>query len=49
LPLKGRTVVNGRTEARVAAAVDAIRRAHPHATVDGVAADLGTSAGCAGF
>jgi NAD(P)-dependent dehydrogenase (short-subunit alcohol dehydrogenase family) len=39
--------VNGRTEARVRAAVEAIRRAHPHATVDGVDADLGTAAGCA--
>jgi NAD(P)-dependent dehydrogenase (short-subunit alcohol dehydrogenase family) len=40
-------IVNGRTEARVAAAVEAIRRDQPHATVDGVAADLGTAAGCA--
>jgi NAD(P)-dependent dehydrogenase (short-subunit alcohol dehydrogenase family) len=40
-------IVNGRTEARVRAAVEAIRRAHPHATVDGVDADLGTAAGCA--
>jgi NAD(P)-dependent dehydrogenase (short-subunit alcohol dehydrogenase family) len=40
-------IVNGRTPARVDAAVEAIRREHPHATVDGVAADLGTAAGCA--
>jgi NAD(P)-dependent dehydrogenase (short-subunit alcohol dehydrogenase family) len=39
-------IVNGRTAARVAEAVEAIRRAHPHATVDGVAANLGTAAGC---
>lgn len=40
-------IVNGRTAARVGAAVEAIRREHPHAKVDGVAADLGTAAGCA--
>jgi NAD(P)-dependent dehydrogenase (short-subunit alcohol dehydrogenase family) len=40
-------VVNGRTEARVAAAVRAIRDAVPGASVSGVAADLGTAAGCA--
>jgi NAD(P)-dependent dehydrogenase (short-subunit alcohol dehydrogenase family) len=39
--------VNGRTEARVQAAVDRIRSAHPNSTVEGVAADLSTAAGCA--
>jgi NAD(P)-dependent dehydrogenase (short-subunit alcohol dehydrogenase family) len=39
--------MNGRTEARVAAAVRAIRDAVPRASVSGVAADLGTAAGCA--
>lgn len=39
--------INGRTEARARAAVDTLRRDVPHATVDGVAADLGTAAGCA--
>lgn len=38
--------VNGRTEARVAEAVRSIREAAPRATVSGVAADLGTKAGC---
>jgi NAD(P)-dependent dehydrogenase (short-subunit alcohol dehydrogenase family) len=38
--------VNGRTEARVRAAVDAIRRDQPAATVDGIAADLSGAAGC---
>jgi len=35
-----RVIVNGRTEARVAAACDAIRRAHPSAEVEPFAADL---------
>ncbi|HEY4304481.1 MAG TPA: SDR family oxidoreductase [Gemmatimonadaceae bacterium] len=39
--------VNGRTDARVQAAVDRIRSAHPNATVEGVAGDLSTAAGCA--
>ncbi len=39
-------VVNGRTEARVEAAVREIRVAVPHAEVRGVAADLATAAGC---
>jgi NAD(P)-dependent dehydrogenase (short-subunit alcohol dehydrogenase family) len=39
-------VVNGRTEARVSAAVGAIRDAVRGANVRGVAADLGTAAGC---
>ncbi|BDG05218.1 SDR family NAD(P)-dependent oxidoreductase [Anaeromyxobacter oryzae] len=40
-------VVNGRTQARVDAAVGAVRAAAPGADVSGVAADLGTAAGCA--
>jgi NAD(P)-dependent dehydrogenase (short-subunit alcohol dehydrogenase family) len=39
-------IVNGRTEARVASAVAAIRETFPGANVRGVAADLGTAAGC---
>jgi NAD(P)-dependent dehydrogenase (short-subunit alcohol dehydrogenase family) len=39
-------MVNGRTEARVASAVRAIRDAVPGAHVGGVAADLGTAHGC---
>jgi NAD(P)-dependent dehydrogenase (short-subunit alcohol dehydrogenase family) len=42
-----RVVVNGRTQARVDAAVSGIRADVPAAEVDGVAADLGTAAGCA--
>ena len=38
-------VVNGRTEARVAAAIEKVRREVPGARVSGVAADLSTSAG----
>src|SRR5258706_8756534 len=40
-------VVNGRTESRVAAALEAIRKALPKAQVRGVAADLGSADGCA--
>ena len=40
-------VLNGRTEARVEAAVRAVRQRHPAARVRGIAADLGTSEGCA--
>jgi NAD(P)-dependent dehydrogenase (short-subunit alcohol dehydrogenase family) len=40
-------VVNGRTEARVRAAVQAIEQDVPGARVTGVAADLGTADGCA--
>ena len=40
-------VLNGRTEARVEAAVRAVRERHPAARVRGVAADLGTAEGCA--
>lgn len=39
-------VVNGRTEERVAAALDAIRQALGGAHIHGVAADLGTREGC---
>jgi NAD(P)-dependent dehydrogenase (short-subunit alcohol dehydrogenase family) len=38
--------INGRTAARVDAALDELRRALPTARVDGIAADLGTGAGC---
>jgi NAD(P)-dependent dehydrogenase (short-subunit alcohol dehydrogenase family) len=40
-------VVNGRTEARVASAVQQIQARHPRARLRGVAADLGTADGCA--
>jgi NAD(P)-dependent dehydrogenase (short-subunit alcohol dehydrogenase family) len=40
-------VVNGRTEARVASAVQQIGARHPKARVRGIAADLGTADGCA--
>ena len=39
-------VVNGRTQGRVAAAVDTIRKAAPRAEVTGVASDLSTAGGC---
>jgi NAD(P)-dependent dehydrogenase (short-subunit alcohol dehydrogenase family) len=39
-------VVNGRTQARVDAAVQAVKERHPSARVRGVAADLGTAEGC---
>src|SRR5689334_4211141 len=42
-----RVVVNGRTRARVDAAVAAIRAAHPGAHASGVAADLAADAGVA--
>jgi NAD(P)-dependent dehydrogenase (short-subunit alcohol dehydrogenase family) len=38
-------VINGRTEARVSAALEKIRQSVPKANARGVAADLGTSAG----
>jgi NAD(P)-dependent dehydrogenase (short-subunit alcohol dehydrogenase family) len=44
-----RVVVNGRTEARVAAALDSIRQRCKSADVRGVAADLGNSEGVAKF
>jgi NAD(P)-dependent dehydrogenase (short-subunit alcohol dehydrogenase family) len=40
-------VVNGRTQARVDAAVEALHHDVPHAHIGGVAADLGTADGCA--
>ena len=40
-----RVVVTGRTQARVDAAIAAIRQELPQAKLDGVAADLGTAAG----
>ncbi len=40
-------VLNGRTEARVRAAVEQVRSRHPRARVRGVTADLGTGEGCA--
>lgn len=39
--------VNGRTQARVDAAIAQIRREAPAARVDGIAADLGSAEGCA--
>lgn len=39
-------IVNGRTQDRVDTAIDDLRQAVPAATVRGVAADLGTAAGC---
>jgi len=47
LAVEGANVtVNGRTETRVDGAVDRLRSDLPGASVDGVAADLGTAAGC---
>jgi len=40
-----RVVVNGRTQARVDAALGRLRGSHPQAEIRGVAADLGTAAG----
>jgi NAD(P)-dependent dehydrogenase (short-subunit alcohol dehydrogenase family) len=44
-----KVVVNGRTEARVGAALEKIRQHHKSADVQGVAADLGTAAGIQSF
>src|ERR1035437_6034530 len=41
-----RVIVNGRTPARVDAAIASIRRQAPQAKLEGVAMDLGTPAGC---
>src|SRR5947209_6924741 len=41
-----KVVLNGRTQARVDAAVKTLRAEFPGAHVGGVAADLGTAAGC---
>jgi NAD(P)-dependent dehydrogenase (short-subunit alcohol dehydrogenase family) len=43
-----RVVVNGRTDARVAAACEAIRREYPAATLDGFVADLSRAEGALG-
>jgi NAD(P)-dependent dehydrogenase (short-subunit alcohol dehydrogenase family) len=40
-------IINGRTTARVDAALSELRKKAPNARVEGVAADLSTSAGCA--
>lgn len=40
-----KVIINGRTEARVSAALEQIRQRVPNADLRGVAADLGTSAG----
>ncbi|HEY5226568.1 MAG TPA: SDR family oxidoreductase [Methylovirgula sp.] len=40
-------IVNGRTEASVGQAIGALKKAIPQAVIRGVAADLGTAAGCA--
>lgn len=42
-------VINGRTDAKVNQAVEALRKALPSATVEGVAADLATAEGAAAF
>jgi NAD(P)-dependent dehydrogenase (short-subunit alcohol dehydrogenase family) len=39
-------IVNGRTQARVGQAVARLTGEHPGATLDGIAADLGTADGC---
>ncbi len=39
-------IVNGRTQGRVNAALETIRKELPKGKVDGIAADLGNSAGC---
>ena len=41
-----RVIVNGRSEDRVRSALAELRRAYPNIAVDGVAADVGTAAGC---
>lgn len=43
-----KVILNGRTRARVDAAVAAVRAGQPGAHIGGVAADLGTAAGCVG-
>jgi len=42
-------IVNGRTEGRVKTAIEAIRKKSKDAQLRGIAADLGTAAGCAEF
>lgn len=41
-----RVIVNGRTSARVESALQQLRRAIPHADIQGVAADVSSAAGC---
>jgi NAD(P)-dependent dehydrogenase (short-subunit alcohol dehydrogenase family) len=41
-----RVIVNGRTQSRVEAALAAIRKTAPESKLEGMAADLGTAAGC---
>src|ERR1017187_156821 len=41
-----RVIVNGRTQARVDAAIASIRQQGPKAEAEGVPLDLGTAAGC---
>jgi NAD(P)-dependent dehydrogenase (short-subunit alcohol dehydrogenase family) len=41
-----KVTINGRTEARVREALSRLRSVAPDATVEGLAADLGTAAGC---
>src|ERR1700722_3229439 len=44
-----KVIVNGRSEARVLAALEKIRQHHKTADLEGVAADLGNAAGVASF
>jgi len=44
-----RVIINGRTDARVAVALDSIRQRHKSADVRGIAADLENSEGIAQF
>ena len=41
-----RVTINGRTDARVRAAAERLKRELPGASIDGIAADVGTRAGC---
>jgi NAD(P)-dependent dehydrogenase (short-subunit alcohol dehydrogenase family) len=41
-----RVIVNGRTRARVDAAIDGLQNALPQGRIEGIAADLATAAGC---
>lgn len=41
-----RVIINGRTRARVEAAIEGLRKAVPRGRIEGVAADLATAAGC---
>jgi NAD(P)-dependent dehydrogenase (short-subunit alcohol dehydrogenase family) len=44
---EARVIINGRTSARVEAAVARLRKSLPNALIEGLAADVGTAAGCA--